>query len=120
MKKRWTGRNRCIQGIQVIEYPAKMGTWKKGILVQMEIGENLNRPFANTMQVVQLDEHPGIEEKLCRYTSMKRQKTSLTISMVAAFGIYQWKKMSALSTSSLGPWIFLWSYLAILTTGLNL
>ena len=28
--------------------------------------------------------------------------------------------MSAPSTSSLGPWIFLWSYLAILTTGLKL
>ena len=39
---------------------------------------------------------------------------------VPAFGTYQWKKMSALSTLSSGPWIFLWSFLATLTTGLKL
>ena len=94
-----------------------MGKWKKVvILVQIDICWYLNRPIANTMQVVQLDEHPGIEEKLCRYKSMKRVKNK-PHNVVPVFGIYQWRKTSAPSTSSLGPWIYLWSYSATLTTG---
>ena len=111
------GTNRFIQGIQMLKNHVKMGKWKKVvILVQIDICWYLNRPIANTMQVVQLDEHPGIEEKLCRYKSMKRVKNK-TPNVVAAFGIYQWRKTSAPSTSSLGPWIYLWSYSATLTTG---
>ena len=40
-------------------------------------------------------------------------------NFITAFGTYRWRKMSVRSTSSLGPWIFLWSYLAILITGSN-
>ena len=46
----------------------------------------------------------------------ERQK-SKTHNFVSAFGTYQWRKMSAPSTSSLGPWIYLWSYSATLTIG---
>ena len=54
-----------------------MGKWKKVvILVQIDICWYFNRPIANTMQVVQLDEHPGIEEKLCRYKSKGEKQDS--------------------------------------------
>ena len=41
-------------------------------------------------------------------------------NFLTAFGTYRWRKMSAPSTWSLGPWIFLWSCLATPITGLNL
>ena len=58
-------------------------------------------------------------KRSCAGKNEKRQKKK-PHNFLTAFGTYQWRKMSAPSTSSLGPWIFLWSCLATPITGLNL
>ena len=64
-KHRWVIENLLAVGrhFQKTSYDKEVDGEKQVIQYPLQIGESL---ITNAMQVVQLDEHPGIEEKLCR------------------------------------------------------
>ena len=77
-KYRWVIESLLAVGrhFQKTSYDKEVDGEKQVIQYPLQIEES---SFTNAMQVVQLDEHPGIEEKLCRCVELKKRKKKLAI-----------------------------------------